>query len=470
MEFKIEIDAATRLGLEGFQQYMEKKLRFDKSYLERPIWTEGGAQITILNYLIQEHQEKRREQKEEVPGGGLLDLTPFIHFVLSKIKDKNNGEPLHQALAAGKIKLGNSLLDTHVFDVNRRDEEGRTLLSLVLATKNRPLLQNILKSKPDVNAITRMAGTRIPFQPLHQAIMLDFAAGVTILGEAGADLSNPWGEMKDTPLLLAARLGKIKALEALLEFPVEKSNLEAENIKLASDNKKKSENAVESLCRLLAQDLNNKELIRGVAMLFCQGATPPRNASMCQLLVNKRSDLIKEIDRYMDSRPHLVDAFVTRCHLAGGPLHQIIYGNQKSWGSALRQLVGLPSATAFIIERLITRKYSRPLELEGCAENQALLTAAAEPLKGDEPPFKLYAEFVRRYNEAYRNQRMTNPWSTMRWMIVSGKCDWETVEQYARTHPGTRTQIIYDEMFQDAPKMVMNEEIGSPAEIHSNYS
>ncbi|MGL5743011.1 MAG: hypothetical protein ACRCXC_11000 [Legionella sp.] len=55
--------------------------------------------------------------------------------------DKNVGDPLHQALAAKKTQLALHLLDTNIFDVKRRDEEGRTLLSLAIAAKNRSLLK-----------------------------------------------------------------------------------------------------------------------------------------------------------------------------------------------------------------------------------------------------------------------------------------------------------------------------------------
>ncbi|KTD06010.1 ankyrin repeat protein [Legionella gratiana] len=461
MEFITEINAAIKLGLQGFKQFIEQKLRVDTKYLEHPFWIENGEQVTVLNYLIRQHQEKEGRHIDEKCSS---DLIQFIDFVLSRVKDKNIGEPLHQALALGKIPLALHLFDTAAFDVNRRDQEGRTLLSLVIETKNRHLLKKILKSHPDVNATTRITEARVSFQPLHQAIALDFAFGVRTLANAGADLANPLGVMKDTPILLAAGQGKIKALEALLEFPVEKLDLEAENNKVSAD--KMTDNAIESLCKLLARDKNNKDLIRGVAMLLCRGAEPPRKESMCQLLADKRSDLLKEIDRYMDTRPELVDPFVNRCHLTGSALYKIIYVDH-SWGSTLRQLFGRPSEAAFVIERLVTRKYSR--RQEGSSEVPALSTVAAVPLKGDEPPLKLYAEFVRRYNEAYQNQRITNPWSTMRWMIAEGKCNWEMVKQYARTHPGTRTQIIYDDMFKTLPKMEMHESIeNATGTLHCN--
>lgn len=453
MEFITEINAALKSGLQGFKEFIEQKLQINTNYLEHPFWMEGGFQMTVLNYIIEQHQKKK---EDSVNGELPLDLTDFIDAILSKVQDKNIGLPLHQAIAAGKVQLAVHLLETHVFDVNKRDEEGRTLLSLALPTKNRQLLTRILACKPDVNATTRLTETRIPFQPLHQAIVLDFASGVINLARAGADLANPMGVTKDTPVLLAARQGKIKALEALLEkAPAAKLKLEAENKKFSED-KKTGENAIEALCKQLARNCNNNDLLRGVAMLLCRGAEPPRSEALCQLLADKRSELLKEIDRYMDTRPELVDPFVNRCHLTDSTLYKIIYVDH-SWGSTLRQLFGRPSDVAFVIERLVTRKYSR--RLEGGTETPVLPTVAAVPLKGDEPPFKLYAEFVRRYNEAYENQRMPNPWSAMRWMIAEGKCNWETVQQYAHTHPGTRTQIIYDDMFKTLPKMEMHEPI-----------
>ncbi len=453
MEFITEINAAIKSGLEGFNLFIEQKLQIETDYLERPYWTEGGVQLTVLNYLIQQHEERNKNPVHEENSS---DLIGFIDVVLSKVRDKNIGSPLHQAIAANKIKLAFHLLENNVFDVNKRDEEARTLLSLVLPIRNRQLLLKILACKPDVNAATRLTEERIPFQPLHQAIALDFASGVINLVRSGADVANPVGELKDTPVLLAAQQGKIKALEALLEeSPVEQLKLEARNKNFGED-KQTGENAIEALCKKLVNNRNDKDLLHGVAMLLCRGAEPPQDEELCQLLAGKRGDLLKEIDDYMDTRPELVDPFVNRCHLANSALYNIIYVDH-SWGSTLRQLFGRPSDAAFAVERLVTRKYSR--RSEGSSEGCLLPTAAAVPLRGDEPPLKLYAEFVRRYNEAYANQRITNPWSTMRWLIAEGRCNWETVKEYARNHPGTRTQIIYDDMFKTLPKMKVHEVI-----------
>ncbi|STY30467.1 ankyrin repeat protein [Legionella wadsworthii] len=452
MEFIKEINAAIKLGLDEFQKFIREKLQENQSYLERPFWINGGRQITVLNYLIHLHHQKIENSIDE---GIPFDLTRFIDEILNQVQDKNIGLPLHQAISESKIELALHLLENFTFNVDHRDEEGRTLLSLALTTKDRALLTKILDCKPNIHAATRFPEDNILFQPLHQAILLDFASGVNNLTRAGADVANPVGVQKDTPLLLAAGQGKIKALEALLEeAPVELLKIDAENDNNSED-VNHGETALEALCRQLERNRKDKELIRGVAMLLCRGAEPPRKDGLCQLLADRRSDLLKEIDAYMDTRPGLVDPFVNRCHITDSALYKIMYVDH-SWGSTLRQLFGKPSDAAFAIERLVTRKYSRRSE----GEHDAILpTAAAVPLRGDEPPLKLYAEFVRRYNEAYENQRIPNPWSTMRWLIAEGKCNWSTVKEYARNHPGSRTQIIFDDMFKTLPKMQVHEKI-----------
>lgn len=428
----MELDKAIKSGFDGFKQFIEKQLHHDPNYLEDPFWMENGSQMMVVNYLIQLHKGK-------LP----LDLTIFIDFILYKTKDKNAGEPLHQAFEMGQLQLGHHLLEHHHFDMERRDQEGRTLLSLALATKNPEVLKKVLANKPNVNAVTRNTKTRLPFQPLHEAIVLDFASGVRNLGRRGADLTNPFGVRKETPLLLAARLGKIKALAALLEFPIDQLNLEAENKKIGP-NRKRGDNAMESLCRLLAQDKTNKELIFGIAMLFCRGAEPPRSKLMCQLLAEKRFELLQAIDKYLEKRAHLVEPFVARCHKAESPLYKIIYV-EHSWKMGLRRLFGLPSEMALKIEHLVTRKYSQT-EKEGSTS-----------LKKEDSPMKLYAEFVRRYNERYCNEKMTNPWSAMRWMMAEGQCNWGIVQDYANRHQGSRTRIIYEEMFKDLPALESQE-------------
>jgi ankyrin repeat protein len=467
MDFSCEeMNDAIGLGLVGFKAFIQKKLSENENFLDQFFWLqEDGSQINVVNYLIQAHKEPKDGEPD---GGSGTDLTQLIDHVLDLSRDKNNGEPLHQAIATGKLQLALHLLTAEQnkvnkdvvlsviklfeqegqkdrsikYQVDRRDNKGRTLLYLVLRSLNLDLLITILLGNPNIHAATHMTNHRVMFQPIHQAVLLDFADGVRLLTHLGAPLDNPVGANKDTPLLLAARLGSINAMEALLESPLDKLMLTDKNNNLFEDNHK-GHAAIEELCDRIYNNNNKDEAIRGVAMLLCRGFEPPSREEMRQLLSSNRIDLLKAIHNYLEDKPALVDAFVERCHLIEGPLHNIVYADH-SWGSSIRHLFGKPSDAAFMIEKLVARKYENP---QADPHNEIpLSTAAAESLGKEKNTLKLYAEFVRRYTQAYDNQLFTNSWSTMRWMIAEGRCDWDGVVSYAKNHPRSRTSIIYKDM------------------------
>lgn len=478
MDFLSEMNDAISLGLEGFKSFIQKKISENEDFLEQFFWLQhDGSQSTVLNYLIKVHQEKK--EGEELNDSG-HDMTDLMDYVLELSKDKNIGEPLHQAIAQEKIQLAFHLLAVGPitvdknnklnvinlleqaklkakiknFDVNRRDTEGRTLTSLALNVKNKDLLIHILVNNPNIHSATSMTtGVRVMFQPIHQAVVLNFADGVRLLVHQGAQISNPLGIVKDTPLILAARLGKINAMEALLEFPLEKIMLEAENNNVLED-KKVGHTAMEELCDRIANNTEKDEAIRGVAMLLCRGAEPSTREEMRHLLSSNRIALLKAVHSYLEDKPSLVDAFVNRCHLTESTLHNIVYADH-SWGSSIRHLFGKPSDAAFIIENLVTRKYDSPQVDQPNA--LPLSSTSAEQLSQETNPLKLYSEFVRRYTQAYDSQLFTNRWSTMRWMIAEGHCDWQRVVSYARNHPTSRTRIIYNDMFHPTK---LHEDIG----------
>lgn len=489
MDFITEINKAIGLTLEEFKAFINRKLQHDKDYLEKLFWLPNGSQMTVINYLINQHQETDKEIEISDPEKNLTDK---IDLVLASSKDVNVGEPLHQAISEGKIQLALHLLQVDkinyslteiikvniigalsllkkkakefadnlksLFDINKRDSEGRTLLSLAINSRDPELLINVLAKDPNIHAATNMSNAGIKFQPIHQAIVLDFADGVRVLAEEGANLSNPLGVMRDTPVLLAARQGKIRALEALLEFPVESLALEAEN-KHYFEDKTTGYTAIEELCERIANNNEKENAMRGVAILLCHGAEPPRNEGMRNLLSTNRVDLLKAIHSYLESKPELVDPFVHRCHLTESALHYIVYADH-SWGSSIRHLFGLPSQAAFMVEDLVTKKYSNPLVAQG--QNGPLQTTPIANLASEKDPLKLYAEFVRRYNQAYESQLLPNRWSTMRWMIAEGRCDWATVVRYSETYPTSRTRIILREMFN--PISIVHDDLESQTE------
>ncbi|KTD67514.1 Dot/Icm T4SS effector AnkC/LegA12 [Legionella shakespearei] len=493
MDFVTEMTAAIGMGLEEFKAFVNNKVKINKDYLEQLFWLPDGSQMTVLNFLISVCPEKK-EGTEEVDSSD--DLTDKIDYVVSLAKDANVGEPLHQAVASGKTRLALHLLgedrsnELHIehsvlktlgelrkkkqefsltahsasFDVNRRDSEGRSLISLILNTKNIWLLLNFLLKGLGVHMATSMADSKavkVAFQPLHQAVALDLADGVRLLASEGAVLSNPFGVLGDTPVSLAARLGKINALEALLEFPVEQLVLEAENKHLFED-RQTGYTAMDELCERIANGEEKENALRGVAMLLCRGAEPPRSDAMRQLLSSNRVDLLKAVHEYLLDKPELVDAFVNRCHLTESPLHYIIYADH-SWGSSIRHLFGMPSDAAFMLEDLVIKKYSNPALAQ--SHGNYLSTSAVEDFSKETDPLKLYAEFVRRYKMAYDSQLIPNRWSTMRWMIAEGRCDWETVKRYSSTNPTSRTRIILHEMFNPIPKI--HDDLDSQPESHA---
>lgn len=448
----IKLHAAIQSGLDGFKQYLQRKTHEQSDFLERFFWIADASQMNVLNYLIHLCQASNEGQASDAKSELLLSM---IEYVVSSMRDKNIGLPVHQAINEGKIKLALHLitLGSHaeteqcIFNLNLRDLAGRTLLFLALAKKNADLLTLLLKKKTNVHLSTSMGGARISVPPIHLAVINNYPHGIHYLAQYGADLGNQCGTSQDTPVLLAAHLQKIDALEALLEHPIEALRLEAVRVADSKGGLSKY-TAIERLCEHLEQEKNKAEVLRGIAMLLCRGAEPPRNEPMRHLLSYHRSDLLKAVHHYLEDKPELVDAFVARCHLTESALHNIVYAHH-SWGHAIRLLFGKPSEVGFIVENLIVRKYAT-----GTDKSPATLPmAAAEHIALDTDPLKLYALFVKRYIEAYDNQLITNSWSTMRWMIADGQCDWAKVVRYVQTNPKSRSAIIYNELFRPMPQV-----------------
>jgi ankyrin repeat protein len=477
MDFSAEINQMLDLDIERFKKYVQGKIVENNKFLEQVFWLADGSQISLLKALIQNHHEPE-EAEESNSQGKNYNFTPMIDHVLSLSTDINTGEPVHQAIAEGHIQLALHLLQVegedeqiqesepktvsqlfsraklkftglrskrNDFDVNKRDIKGRTLLSLAIDSKNTDLLIAVLARSPNIHAPTLRTSLDIPFQPIHQAVVIDSADAVRLLAQEGAQLANPFGNLKDTAVILAARLGKLNALEALLESPVEQLFLEAENNHLGDD-KVTGHTAIEELCVRLKETSDTTEALKGIAMLLCRGAEPPRNETMRILLSSYRVELLSEVEKYMEDKPNLVDEFVNRCHLRESALHNIVYADH-SWGSSIRHLLGIPSGAGFIVERLISNKNKLNIE----KDISSLTTTSKQNLASEKDELKLYAEFVRRYVQAYDSQIFTNRWSTMRWLIAEGNCDWKTVKEYSKSHPTSRTRLVLNEMFASRP-------------------
>lgn len=471
----LELDTAIHQGFDNFKLYLQEQVKGQPDFLEYFFGGAAASQMTVLNYLIHLYEEPIDDSEMEE----VSPLRQMIDYVVSLMNDKDIGSPLHQVISEGKLRLALHLLNLmpqtelevvnplkknkkalSLFNVDQRDQEGRTLLSLILARKNDNLLSEFLKRKPSVHLPTNMSDLRIPFQPIHQAVVLNSPTAIRLLASEDAQLANPCGVAQDTPVLLAAHLCKIDALEALLEQPVEKLLLEEMRI-LSSGGNVSRQTAMDRLCEHLYVGKDKAEAIRGIAMLLCRGAEPPQSEAMRFLLNNNRGALLKAIQVYLEDKPELVDSFVRCCHQRESALHNIIYA-QHSWGNSLRYLFGKPNEVAWTVENLVIRKYTTTSN-----ENEVLPTAVAANLSAEKDPVKLYAMFVKRYTDSYNNQFFKNGWSKMRWMIANGQCDWTTVQNYVKTNPGTRSALIYDEMFKSLPKV---NEVLSEVELTSASS
>lgn len=75
--------------------------------------------------------------------------------------------------------------------MDKRDGYGRTLLSLALDAKRQELLIAILARNPIVHATTLRSSAYVPFQPIHQAVVLDYAGHYLISQHGGAIDKSP---------------------------------------------------------------------------------------------------------------------------------------------------------------------------------------------------------------------------------------------------------------------------------------
>lgn len=428
-----ELDEALEQGLDAFHCYLKQQEKSVAGYFEQFYWSTDGVPRTVLNYLIHRHIESDG-QKENFTA---------IDCVLALTKNKKACMPVHQAIIEGKTSLALHLLtklqmDLETgFDSNQRDHKGRTLLSLALAQKNSSMVAALLAAQASVHSPNYIDTVQALLQPIHQAVLLNDAEGIRLLAQYGANLSAPSGLAQDTPLLLAAHWGQIEALAALLALPVDQLNLEAERV--VDQNNRYT--AIEALCFRLQQGKNIDSALQGIALLLCHGAKPPCSPVLRGLLSRYRSSLLQKIEDSLNQKPQLINAFIVKCHQRESALHNLIYA-PHSWENARRYLWGMPGNAALVMEELLVKKHNEWSEnaYDPCAEGR-VDTGVQTP-----DSLTLYALFVKRYSETYKNQLFSNPWSTMRWMIANGQCDWDTVQAYVQTNPNSRSAIVYHDL------------------------
>lgn len=427
-------------GLDAFKELILEELKTNPKVLRHIFCLRNGAQTTILNHLIRAHDAVEH------------NLTEYIKFLFEQGASAHVEEPVHLAFQLGKPDLGSLVLEhakkfveeptPQQLLADSYDPERKTLLARVIDTENIDNLRVVLANHPNVNkpsAIQVGKDKKISIPPLHQAIIKNFTGAVDALIKAEADVDNTYGALQETPLLLAARLGRVDALKTILESKAPRLDLEATN--------EESKRAIDLLCARLETKEDSQDALRGIAMLLCHGAAVPREQALCTLLQDNRYALLDEVSKYTEKLPELAASFVRRCHISG-PLHSIIYA-ENSWWQSLWYLFARPSHVALQLESLVLRGQPPSKKKEAEAEEEVIQVEAPSPFTKEEVQF---ATFVKKYDEALSIKKFLgitifNPWSSMRWAIDSGKyTSLEQVKKYREDYPGTRTDRVLEKM------------------------
>lgn len=436
-------------SLGAFRDLIRKKLETKPKLLRHFFCLNNGEQTTVLNHLIHSHDAAER------------DLTEYVKLVFEMEKDAYIEQPAHLAYMLKKPALARLIIEWvkgHVeapvlrLWVDEYDAEGKTLLARAIDTGAIDNLQDVLACKPDVSKPSKIQvgkDKKMSIPPLHQAIIKKFTGAVDALIKEGAELDSTCGALQETPLLLAARLGRLDSLKSILESKGPTLDLEATN--------NESKRAIDLLCARLEAKQDPQSAIRGIAMLLCHGAAVPQEQALCTLLQDNRYALLDEVSKYTEKLPALAASFVRRCHMSG-PLHSIIYA-ENSWWQSLWYLFARPSHVALQLESLVLRgqQPSKKKEVEERVNKEAEERVHAEEVQVEAPgPFTKeevqFATFVKKYDEAlgikkFLGVTIFNPWSSMRWAIDSGKfTSLKQVEKYRTDYPGTRTDRVLERM------------------------
>lgn len=448
MKSFVQFDKAIKNGEKAFQAFIKKEQNKDTNFFQRRYWCSNGKQLTVLNYLIHKHEAETGR-----------DMSSHIGFVLRNGASVNSDEPVHLVLQLKKLDLLALLTKEQDADLDEekseaiisqelkldtRDYAGRTLLSRALAAKALSFLQWLLDRRLDVHEpnLIQINTKRIEMQLLHEAVLADLPEAINALLESGANIENPCGVLRETPLLLAAHYGRINSLEALLASRSEQMDLEAESINAMRP--------IDWLCTRLQQRENPQNALRGIARLLCHGAEVPRHGTLRELLMDNRLALLEEVKEYTKHSPALAATFVRACHDKNNPLHGIIYAS-SSWVQTIRRMFGMACKEAFLVESLVFDGFYNVQKEAAAAKGKdrsavrlsLVETESSEGFSQDEQQF---AEFAWRYRQNFSGF-FKNPFSTMHWNLTSGQCTaMKDVEDYGGQHHKTRTKLLLKQM------------------------
>lgn len=486
MELFIELQSQMeQKDLESFQQFILAKQRLNNQLLHDEFRLENGTQLTILNYLILHHEEQNNlvphmtwlikqapdlDLAEPLHFAFDLKKTELISFLLNQLnqliaqieplftesyipeapshlttrellysgpitsdEDSEASSGVDSELESAEIELADTQIDgstplfhlpvkrKHNTHIDALNSQGR-LIHRAIDLRIERILESMLSLSPNLNLSTNN------MHPLQFAVTINFARAIPHLIKHGARMDKLYGDKGETVFHLAARHGAIDAMAALLE----KITIIPGTVNPLDANIPGDIQAIDLLCERLSKKKEPAEALRGIAMLLCHGASTPRNEKWKNLLQERRRDLIAAVADYKAIQPDLCAQFYRAAHNRNGALHDIIYADQTV-GTALRQLFGLWSKTAFKLEKLV----SRPRVNEE--------PSSTNPFTQDE---QWFARFMA-YYKADLKSAPYNPYSTMLWRSTRGSYTNKIqVEEYCINHPNSRSALLRNEMLQ----------------------
>lgn len=497
-----ELKAALHQGVMQFKTKVLAYEKFQNGFLNQTHWTSNGTQHTLLTYLIELDSE-------------YLPLSEPIQWLLDRGADCYINQPLHRILQLNNQSLaflffdhleqlllskdGNSeqlvpleeseenlsrdsnksLRSFYPAVLHARDQSGMTLFARAIASKESIYVNRLLKLGVDVNQASPVPfeGGVIEAQPLHQAIIDDMPEVVPALLKKGAQAFNPAGPLRETPLLLAVRLGRVELIEILCRSIAAPDTLQGQNPinynnELLRLNEENAEGLypIEVLCKRLSNRNHRgtqQQTLKAIAILLYHGSLAPRWPELTTDLVKHRMALVNAIQsywkeyRHLRGYPALIIDFVRRSLNKNDPLHSIMYAQQSPQQSLMAFLGKIDERPAVKMQALFE-------EAHRALPDAVQLADQTKVLSTDELNF---TRFIERYETAKNAHTffkipIYNPWSGMRQKLARGEITtWEGVVQYAHVHAKSRTSKIVIPMLEERKMPSIPMEECEPPEI-----
>jgi ankyrin repeat protein len=158
------------------------------------------SRLTLLHFAT-------RHQLESICRmvAGLEDAHNVNHMSIVRLRKEEDVFMLPIKCDVRSNSMGN---------VHSRDQHDRTPLHVAAEIGSRNIVELLLEAGADINVKSVYEGD---LTPLHLAVYYGHDNVVATLIDAGADMEVKWGYRGETPLLLAARLGRVEMIEKLLQ-------------------------------------------------------------------------------------------------------------------------------------------------------------------------------------------------------------------------------------------------------------